>query len=70
MGTGISFGSPTDLSDSTVMVKVYPHVDLDTVITWTTGKPTQIVVTGLSKTKTMVLSWTGDNLDSIATVIT
>ena len=67
---GISFGSNTDLSDSTSMVKVYPHVDLDVTLTWTNGKPTQIEVTGLGKTKTMTLSWTGDELNSIATVIT
>ena len=51
-------------------VVVWPHVDLDITILYTTGKPTQIEVTGLGKTKTMVLSWTGDELNSIATVIT
>ena len=51
-------------------VVIWPHVDLDTTIVWTLGKPTTIEVVGLGKTKTMVLSWTGDELDSIATVIT
>ena len=67
---GISLGSNIDLLDSTSMVKVYPFVDLDVTFTWSGGKPTQIEVTGLSKTKTMTLSWTGDELNSIATVIT
>lgn len=70
MGSGISFGTPTDLSDNAVSVKVNPFVDLDVAITWTSTKPTQIVVTGMGKTKTMVLSWTADELNSIATVIT
>lgn len=67
----ISFGSPTDLSDSTVMVKVNPHVDLDIVINLdaVTGKPTQIEVTGLGKTTTRSISYP-ENQIVIATVIT
>jgi hypothetical protein len=48
----------------------WPHVDLDITITWTVDKPTTIEVVGLGKTKTMTLTWSGDNLTSIATVIT
>ena len=44
--------------------------DIDIALTWVGGKPTQIVITNLTQTKTMVLSWTGDELNSIATVIT
>ena len=46
------------------------YIDEEISITWTDGKPTQIVITGLGKTKTMILSWTDKKLDSIATVIT
>ena len=51
-------------------VAVDPMTDYDTVITYTTGKMTEIVVTGGGKTKTMVIGWTGENLTSIATTIT
>ena len=61
---------PYSESDAVLHIKINPYVDLDTTITWAGGKPTQIVVTGLGKTKTMVLSWTVDELNSIATVIT
>ncbi len=49
---------------------INPHVELNLVFTWVSGKPTQIIITGLGKTKTMTLSWTGDELNSIACVIT
>ena len=52
------------------VVGINPHVDTDITIVWTGGKPTTIEVVGLGKTKTMTLSWTADELDSIATVIT
>ena len=51
------------------VVGINPHVDTDITIVWTGGKPTTIEVVGLGKTKTMTLSWTADELDSIATVI-
>jgi len=57
------------LTDSEVVI-VDPFIDLDITFTWVGGKPTQIVITGEKKTKTMVLSWTGEELNSIATVIT
>ena len=50
--------------------RINPHVDLDIEITWAGGKPSVIEITGLGKTKTMTLTWDGDELDSIATVIT
>jgi len=48
----------------------WPHVDIDVTLTWTAGKPTTIEIVSMGKTKTMTLSWTADELDSIATVIT
>jgi hypothetical protein len=58
-------GYPSDIP-----IKISPFVDLDITITWTVDKPTTIEVVGLGKTKTMTLTWSGDNLTSIATVIT
>lgn len=44
--------------------------DVDTTLSWSAGKPVSIVDTGYGKTWTHTLSWSGDELDSIATVIT
>jgi len=51
-------------------VLIWPHVDKDITFTYTSGKITQIEVTSFSRTKTLTLSWTGDQLDSIVTVLT
>lgn len=44
--------------------------DTDITITWTGGKPTTIEIVNSLRTKTMTLSWTTDQLDSIAVVVT
>ena len=53
-------------------VITWPFNDLDVAFTWdVNGKPTQIVITGFGKTKTMILTWAVEGtLTSIATVIT
>ena len=61
---------PYSESDAVLHVKINPFVDTDITLVWAGGKPTQIEVVGLGKTKTMTLSWTADELNSIATVIT
>lgn len=67
---GSQGGLKVSLENFPTTLGINPHVDLDTTIIWTGGKSTQIEVVGLGKTKTMTLSWTGDELNSIATVIT
>ena len=58
------------LSSGSQKVWDWPFEDLDVVITWTGGKPTTVVYTGYSKTKTLTLSWSGDELSTVACVIT
>lgn len=58
----------SSLSD--ILANVDPQADMDVTISYENGKPTQIVTTGLGKTKTQTLAWTDDQLDSISTVIT
>ncbi len=48
-----------------------PHTDIDTTFTYNgDGTISQIVITGLGQTKTLVFSYGGGNLTSIACVIT
>ena len=56
--------------DGCARVLDWPFTDIDVTLTWVGGKPTSIVYTGHGKTKTLTLTWDGDELDSVACVIT
>ena len=58
------------LASGSIKVFDWPFEDVDVTITWTGGKPSTIVYTSYNKTKTLTLSWTGDELNSVACVIT
>lgn len=45
------------------------QVDIDVSLTWVGGKITQIVSSGLGKVKTQILSWSGDELNTITTTV-
>jgi len=51
-------------------VKINPHVDLDAAYTWDGDNLTQVVLTGIGYTKTIVYDWTGTTLDSMTVTIT
>lgn len=57
-------------TDPESVIGITPHVDIDEVYTWVTGKLTQAVITGLGKTKTIIYGWTGDELTSVSVIIT
>jgi hypothetical protein len=50
--------------------KINPMADFDATYTWNGANLTQVVITGLGKTKTITYSWTGPVLDSMAVTIT